>query len=311
MKDEQSILANELHAPARKHFETRKVVTLGINDLWQADIVDMQELSTRNKGHKYILTIIDTFSKIGYAIPLKTKSGEEVTNAFSTLFSTVSPKNLHTDEGKEFFNKNLKKVLKQYNVNHYYTYSKHKASIVERFNRTLKAKMWKEFTRLNTHNWLSIIEDLVDNYNNSYHRTIKMKPTEVKNNVDKVKSLLSVDKNANRNSKFKVDDIVRISKSKGIFEKSYKFNWSEELFKVSKVNTSVPVTYSIVDLNNEAIRGTFYNEELKKTKIPDYVRIDKIIARKKVNGVPMIRVKYKGYDNSFNQWIPLSDTQKF
>jgi len=308
MTSEQQILANELHAPARKHFETRSVVTLGINDLWQADIVDMQELATKNKGYKYILTVIDTFSKVAYAFPLKTKSGVEVTQAFRGLFKQAAPKHLHTDEGKEFFNQNLKPLLKEYNVNHYHTYSKHKASIVERFNRTLKTKMWKEFTRLNTQHWVPLLPELIEKYNNSYHRTIKMKPIEVQKHENKVKVLLRTEKNANSLSKYKVGDIVRVSRSKGIFEKGYKFNWSEELFKVSEVHTSTPVTYSLVDMRNEPIKGTFYNEELKKTKIPDYARIEKVIAKKKVKGQLMLRVKYKGYDNSFNQWIPVNDT---
>jgi len=82
------------------------------------------------------------------------------------------------------------------------------------------------------------------------------------------------------------------------------------LFKIAEVNTSVPVTYEMIDMRNEPIKGSFYNEELMKTKIPDYARIEKVIARKTINGVPMLRVKWKGYDNNFNEWIPVSDTQK-
>lgn len=307
---EQNILSKELHAPARKNYPKRKVVTLGINDLWQADIVDMSSLSSKNGGIRYILTVIDTFSKKAYAKPLKTKSGEEMTEVFADVLSDGIPRHLQTDEGKEFFNSKFQALMKKHNINHYNTYSYLKASVVERFNRTLKSRMWKEFTRLNTQKWIPMLQKLVDSYNDTYHRTIKMKPSQVKNNVDKVRNLLKVDKKENVDSKFKVGDIVRVSKAKGIFEKGYTFNWSEELFKVNTVKTSVPVSYVLVDMGDDPIKGTFYDQELKKTKIPDYARIDKIVQRKVHKGRKMVRVKWKGYDNKFNTWELAKDIEK-
>lgn len=170
--------------------------------------------------------------------------------------------------------------------------------------------MWKEFTKLNTHKWIPMLESLVDNYNDSYHRTIKMKPNQVKNNESKVKITMRVNKNTNSDSKFKVGDFVRISKAKGIFAKGYTFNWSEELFKVKEVKTSVPVSYVLVDTADDPIVGTFYDQELKKTKIPDYARIEKVIKKKVENGQKMIRVKWKGYDNKFNSWVLASQSEK-
>lgn len=312
MINEQEVLSQELHAPARKNYRRRKVVTLGPNETLQIDIVDMSKLASKNKGYKYMLTVIDTFSKVAHAVPLKTKSGLEVANAFEGILKTLDPpvKLVHADEGKEFLNANFESLLKKYNIKMYNTYSGLKASIVERFNRTLKTKMWRKFTELNSHNWLKILPQLIEDYNNTYHRTIKTKPSHVYKDIPAVRKLLKVEKSANKNSKFKVGDIVRVSKVRGIFAKGYLANWSEELFKISEVKTSVPVTYLLEDLAGEPLQGAFYNEELKKTKIPDYARIEKIIQRKTINGIPMVRVKWKGYENKFNSWLPLSETVK-
>lgn len=315
MKD-QEILARELHAPARKNFLRRKVVTLNIDDLWQADLVEMfekrsQKRHTKNKGYKYIMTIIDTFSKFAFAKPLKTKSAVEVTKAMKEVFQEARthghnpPKNLHTDEGKEFYNSMFQDLMKEYSINHYNTFSKLKASIVERFNRTIKEKMWKRFTVENTDQWIDFLDELVEKYNNTKHRTIGMKPSDVnKKNKHFVLERLMVSKTPIKKSKYKVGDTVRISKTKSLFDKGYVGNWTEELFKIVKVKNTVPTVYMLEDLAGEKLKGTFYDQELKKTKIPDYFRIEKVLERtpKKV------KVRWKGYDTRFDSWIDIKDT---
>ena len=313
--NEQEILAAELHAPARKHFPTRKVYTLGINDLWQADLVDMQELASKNKHHNYILTVLDVFSKMGYARALKTKSADAVTAAFADVLKEArkAPSNLHTDEGKEFFNAKFSALMKKHNINHYHTYSDKKASVVERWNRTLKTKMWRKFTELNTRKWLDLLPELVHEYNHTHHGTIKMRPVEVAKRIDEVKKLNRPDKVDEKPAKFKLGDIVRISRAKSIFAKGYReFNWSEELFKIYKIKNTDPRTYLIEDLAGEPVKGSFYALELKRTKIPDYARIEKIVGKKvdKKTGDTWIRVKWSGYDNKFNSWIKKDSTLK-
>ena len=142
----------ELHKPARKNFKRRRVVIKGLDDLWQADLVEMGAYSSDNKNHCLLLTIIDTFSKYAWGIPIKNKIGAEVTAARQSVFNDGRiPKNLQTDDGKEFFNKSFQNLMNKYGVNHYSTYSVLKASIVERFNRTLKSMMWKEFSMNGTY----------------------------------------------------------------------------------------------------------------------------------------------------------------
>lgn len=308
---EDKILAKELHKPARKRFQTRKTVTLGINDLWQADLVDMQKYSTKNKNYKYILMVIDTFSKKGYARPIKNKGAIEVTNAFKSILKEAkdSPKNLHSDEGLEFFNSTFQDLMKLHNINHYNTFTKKKAAICERWNRTIKSMMWKVFTERNSEKWIDILQSLIDQYNNKKHGTIKMAPNQVnKSNEHQIKNILAVSKTSIKEPKFKINDIVRISIAKGIFTKGYTQSWTEELFKIIKVKNTVPWTYEIADLKGQKMKGTYYEKELQKTKLPDFKRIEKILKkRKNDHGQDEIFVKYIDYDNRFNEWIKAND----
>jgi len=146
---EKRRLVEELHAPARKNFPRRYVIVRGYDDLWQADIVEMHLYSRFNKGYNYILTVVDMLSKYA-CIPLKSKSGSEMANAITEIIrkSGRHPKNLQTDMGKEFYNANVQQLINKHDINHYstYLYSVMKASVVERFNCTLKNDMWKMFT---------------------------------------------------------------------------------------------------------------------------------------------------------------------
>ena len=142
--------------------------------------------------------------------------------------------------------------------------------------------------------YIDKLNDKVDEYNNTHHTTIKMKPIDVKDNT-----CINTDKEINNKApKFKVRDRVRMSKYKNIFTKGYTPNWSEEVFVIKKVKNTVPWTYVINDLNGEEIIGTFYEKELQKTN-QEELRIEKVIKRKG----DKIYVKWKGYDNSFNSWI--------
>ena len=176
----------------------------------------------------------------------------------------------------------------------YSTHNEGKSVVAERFIRTLKSKIYKYMTSISKNVYINKLDDVVDEYNNAYHTTIKMKPIDVKDNT-----YINTDKEIdNKDPKLKVGDRVRISKYKNIFAKCYTPNWSEEVFVIKKVKNTVPWTYAINDLNGEEIMGTFYEKELQKTSQEEF-RIEKVIKRK---GDKMY-VKWKGYDNSFNSWI--------
>ena len=210
-------IVNELHKEARKNLARRRVIVKGIDDLWQADLVEMIAYKSYNRGYRYLLTVIDTFSKKAWAEAVKNKTALTVTEAMKNIFnkSKRKPKNLQTDDGKEFFNTHFSQLMQSYQINHYSTYSALKASIIERFNRTLKGMMWKEYSYQGTFKWINIYQDLVDRYNNTYNRTIKMKPNKV-NSTNEKHLLDTVFNNIKifRKPKFKVGDNVCISKYK-------------------------------------------------------------------------------------------------
>ena len=148
--------------------------------------------------------------------------------------------------------------------------------------------------------YIDKLDDIVNEYNNTHHRTIKMKPTDVKDNT-----YINNGKEVNdKDSKFKVGDHVRISKYKNIFAKGYTPNWFEKVFVIKEIKNTVPWTCVINDLNDEQITGTFYEKELQKTN-QEESRIEKVIKKKGENYTS--NVKWKGYDSSFNSWIDKKD----
>ena len=292
-----------LHKPIRHRFKTRRVLVSNIDDQWQADLVDMQKLSKYNKNYNYILTVIDIFSKFAWAIPIKKKTGEEILKAFNIIFKYRRPMKIHTDKGLEFINKPTQNLFQKLGIHWFTTENETKAQVVERFNRTLKSKMYKYFTANNTKTWIDIIHDLIFNYNNSYHRSIKMTPVEAsleKNSKSVYDSLFPNEKIGKLKGKFKVGDRVRISKKRKDFTKGYLPNFTEEIFVILKVLETDPPTYILNDMNDEIIKGSFYEQELVKYENDAY-EIDKIIKRKK----DKLLVKWKGYIEP--SWINKSD----
>ena len=191
------------------------------------------------------------------------------------LYSDRKPKKIWVDKGSEFYNSSFKKWLKDNDIETYSIHNEGKSVAAERFIRTLKTKIYKYITSISKNVYIDKLDDIINEYNNTYHRTIKMKPIDVKDNT-----YVDFKKEANdRDPKFKVGNRVRISKYKNIFAKGYKPNWSEEIFVIKKVKNTVPWTYVINFLNGEEITGTFHEKELQKTNQKEF-RIEKVIKRK-------------------------------
>ena len=306
MSADKRRLVNELHAPARKNFPRRRVVVRGYDDLWQADVVEMRPYARNNKGHNYILTVIDVLSKYVWAFPLKSKNGKEVASALSKIFreNARHPKNLQTDEGKEFYNANVRHILDEYRVNHYSTYSVMKASVVERFNRTLKNDMWKMFTLNGSYVWIDALPKLVSSYNRRRHRTIGMQPANVTPSVaERLLSTVYSRAKIAVPAKFRIGEPVRVSKFKTIFEKGYTPNWNTEVFRVAEIRQTNPVTYLLKDYRGEPIAGGFYEQELQRVADPDVYLVEKILRKKGDE----VLVKWLGMDKSHNSWIKKTD----
>lgn len=294
-------LVNELHKPARKFFKRRRVIIKGLDDLWQADLVEMNEYSKVNNNNKYLLTVIDAFSKYAWVMPIKQKTAEEVAKSFKLILNKGRvPKNLQTDDGKEFFNHTFKNLMSTYKINHYSTYSSLKASIVERFNRTLKNIMWKKFSLRGSYRWIHILKNIVDKYNKTKHSTIKMRPCDV-NSRNEVEILSTVYNNIKLSNvpKYNIGDHVRINKYKHIFEKGYTPNWTTEIFIIDQIKHTNPTTYLLKDYQGNPIKGGFYELELNETKYPELYLVEKILQRRGQK----ILVKWLGFSNEHNSWI--------
>ena len=185
----------------------------------------------------------------------------------------VYPRLAQFDDGKEFYNVGVRSLLEDKGVKYFSTKSDKKAAIVERFNRTLKSSMWKYFYSKGTYRWVDVLDDLVANYNNTKHRTILMKPKDVnKGNEDEVwTTLYGYEYGELKLPKFKVGDTVRVSKYKSIVTKGYEANFTEEVFKVSKVIRGDPNVYEIEDHEGEPIVGKFHKQELSGVNKKDDV----------------------------------------
>ena len=266
-----SILADELHKPIIKKFNKRKVYSQFKDNIWGVDLADMQSLSRKNKGIKYLLCAIDLYSKYAFVIPLKDKKGISIVNAFNKIIkqSNRKPNKTWVDQGGEFYV--FKKWLLDNDIIMYSTYNEGKSVVAERFIRTLKNKLYKHMTATGKNVHYDVLDDVVNKYNINKHSTNKMKPIDVKDttkssSLERNNKRVYTDEHNEKDSRFKVGDRVKISKFKNIFAKGYTPNWSKEIFIVDKINDKVPYTYNLKDLNDEEIIGSFYDRELQKTK---------------------------------------------
>ena len=215
------------------------------------DLVEMRNIGTSNKNYNYILNVIDCFSKKLYAEKTKTKNGREIADKLNLIFERMDypVQSMIFDEGKEFLNKHVSHLLAKMGIHWYHIKTKTKAGAVERVNRTIESMIWKYFTEKKTKVWIYVIEDIVSNYNNTYHTTVKMAPNEVNwKNRKKVFQNSFKKINEKVKCKLKVGDKVRVALKKKIFEKSFVINWSKEIFTIKQVFQRGGVCwYSILD----------------------------------------------------------------
>jgi hypothetical protein len=273
--DVRSEEAREVHRPVIKKFPKRKIVTLYIDDLWAADLVIMDKFAKENDGYKYMLNVIDTFSKFAWSEPLFRKNGDEVVRAFNTILQRATnhdghkaPNLLHTDKGREFVNKEFRGLLNKYDIKMYHTENEEKSAIIERFNRTLNERMKVQFEARRSFRWVDILQSLLSDYNASVHTTIHMRPVDVNANCEsQIRNMyLEQSRSVKRQEpKLNVGDRVRIVAKKNTFANKYARNWTREIFTISYVQPTAPVTYRIKDVNGEEILGSFYEKELLKS----------------------------------------------
>ena len=248
--ENNKILAEELHKRVIKKINKTKVYSQFKDNIWGVDLADMQSLSRKNKGIKYLLCAIDLFSKYAFVAPFKDKKGISIVNAFNKIIKQYIKKT----------NKIWSMELSSNDIIMYSTFNEGKSIVAERFIRTLKNKVYKHMTATGKNVYYDVLDDVVNEYNNTKHNTIKMKLEDVGHN-----KRVYIDEHNEKDSTFIIGDRIGISKFKNIFAKGYTPNWSKEIFIVDKINDTVPYTYNIKDLNDEEIIGIFFDRELQKT----------------------------------------------
>ena len=306
--------AYTLHRQARKRYPTRQYIVHDIDEQWQADLAEVGQIANHNQGYRYILTVIDIFTRYAWARPLRNKRGETVAEAFKDIFREGRiPKRIQTDQGREFENHLVQSLFREHNIEFFTVKSAYKAAIIERWNRTLKHKLWRYFTAENTQQWTDVLQTIVQSYNHSIHRSIGRRPADV--TEAEVSDMREEMANRRKPEKGKDDirlgDQVRISKVKSVFAKGYLPNWTEEIFTVASINRShYPITYKLKDYHNDVIEGSFYRHEIQPVIKEDEVYlVERVIRTERRRGEVWSLVKWKGYPSSFNSWVRKSDMQ--
>ena len=253
--------AYTLHKRTRKP-KFRRTLVFKPRDLWQIDLLDMQKYSKENDGYRYICVIIDCFSRYVWVKPLKNKTGKATVKALALLLMNERPKLIQADQGTEFFNRDVKRMLEAFGPKLYHTYTDKKAAIVERVQRTLRGRLGRLFTKRGNFKWIDKIDDIVTAYNNTHHSSIQMKPADV--DEEHIANIFFNSlPNLKKTIKFSNGDRVRILIKKNQFAKEFEKSWSEEIFKIKRIQNTNPITYLIEDLDGEDIIGGFYTEELQ------------------------------------------------
>lgn len=265
--NEKQLLTKELTRPVINKYKRRSVITTYNNDIWSADLLDVSNMSKSNNNIKFLLIIIDVYSRYAYVIPLKSKNGDDVLNGFKSIDKT--PKNLWVDEGKEFYNSEMKKYCKEHDINMYHTYTGLKSVYAERFNRTLRDLIFTYLHSNDIKNYLNGLSNIVENYNSTYHKSIKETPYNVyvKNKLPKHKVYME-----DEEAKFNIGEYVRKVVVKKLFEKGFTAKWSEDIYIINKIDDStLPIMYGLKNLQGVIVKGKFYKNQLLKSSFKDKV----------------------------------------
>lgn len=257
----------ELLKPAKRIFKRRTIKTFYKDDIWSADLIDLQKYSTDNDNVKYLLLIINIYSRHIWIFPLKNKESKNVLNAFKSLDNL--PTNLWTDLGSEFISKEFKRWCERNDINLYHTGGESKAVFAERAIRTIRGLISETMIETNSTRYIDNLNEIVEQYNHKIHSSVKETPYDIY--YEGKEPMVEYVFSHGLKPKFRVGDFVRISVVKGKFEKGYTPNWSSEVFKIIAVDKSDnPIIYQLEDLKGEPIKGKFYNEELQRTELKDY-----------------------------------------
>ena len=266
--------AYTLHRKSNRKFRRRPVLVRGPNFQYQADLMDYQPLAKENNGNRYLLTVIDCFSRFASIIPVKNKTATVVANGLKKAFKFMGhPQKLQTDLGKEFYNSVVKQFLEENKIHHFSTDQELKAQICERFNRTVREKLKKYMTAKKSLRYIDALPGLIQNYNSAPHSSLggTYAPKDVnKNNKSVVFKNLYGDylREKSRRHKYNEGDTVRLATYSGTIGRKDRSNFTDEVFTIAQTLNTNPPTYRIIDpQDNEIIKGSFYEPQLQRYKL--------------------------------------------
>lgn len=326
LQNQREYSKNKLFLPHT--IERARVIVSGMYDQWDADLLDMQKYAERNNEIRYLLVVIDVFSRYLWIKPLKNKENHTVKSGFEEiLFETQrTPRRIRTDFGKEFVGKVMKAFFDTNNITHFVAMGDMKANYAERVNKTIKSKIVRFMNFRGDGRYIDVLDDLVHSYNNTYHRSIRMTPAEVTGNNESVLWWMQyrprgppVDINKpppTPHYNFAIGDHVRIPKIATVFGKEYDERWTEEIFTIwDRFQRDNINMYKVKDSNDEIVYGSFYEAELQQV-LEDQDNqwrvesVEKIYMNPTTGQREQAYVKFIGWGKEYNRWIPYDLAQR-
>jgi hypothetical protein len=258
---------SSLFRQVRHNYPRRRIRAYYPYHIMMSDTINYRSYAMPiNNNYKYIMVLVDVFSKRAWAEPMKRINEFDATIAMENMLRKLPdiPQTIITDKGTEYYNSKMKNLFDRMAIKHYSIRGKHKACVAERFIRTLKGRLEKYFWAIKKHKWIDVLQQFIQNYNETFHRSIKMAPNDVNetNRADVFKTLypLSKDKKSPRLS---IGDLVRLLKPKTIFNKGYAQSWTKEIYKIEKAFSESAVDfYTISDREGNILPRNKYYWEL-------------------------------------------------
>jgi hypothetical protein len=307
------------HIRVRERFPRQKIIMHKVDQQWDADLMDMSKFYYKNNRIKYLAIFIDIFSRYLWVEPMKTKTPDEMVLVLQRIFAQGrKPEFMRTDKGGEYMGTAVQRYLDMKRVHHFVAFNVNHANYAERVIRTLKGKIYKYFMKNQTQVYIDHLDDFVDSYLDSVHRGTGMRPINItKANEDEVYDKIYLpqqraEEKMDLSFKYKVGDKVHVAATRTKFTKGYVPTFKKEVFKVKYRTYTIPPRYKLVDLKGRDIAGTVYEPEIQKVTYKEGVyRIQKILRRTVRENEKQALIKWEGYGDDFNSWIPDVDVEKY
>ncbi len=305
----------------QRKFKRNRVIATGIDDQWDADLIDMSKYAKYNDKVHFILLVIDVFSKHVWLRPLLNKTGQGVAKAFKDILSEGrKASRTRTDKGQEFRARPVQQLFKDEGIHHFVTHNEPKANIAERAVKSLKTKIQRFINYKQSFRYIDNLQNFAKSYNSTYHRSIGMEPDNVTkdNETDVWWNLYWPEKEHHKKLsmkkvkpfKFKIGDLVRLSHLRHAFSREYDQKWTGELFKITRrYRRGGSHIYKVKDFNNKDIEGSFYPHELQRVTVKEdqLWKVDKILKTRKRNGQTEHLIRWLYWPKDHDSWVNAND----